>query len=79
MDDKFSKSKKYNTNHPIELLLFYNLQPEAHEFIFDHACNYAQTKIHQSNFQRIWIYSWTKDTIFRRIDRNSQLITKQYT
>jgi len=72
--DKFSK--KYEITHPTELLLFYNLQPVAHEFIFNYACRYAQTHIRESKFQRIWIYLWPQDEILAKIENKSLIANR---
>lgn len=68
MNDKINK--KYNDNYPIELVLYYSLQPERiGEYIFDEACEFAQENIVNSCFQRIWIYSTHQDMVLKEFSK----------
>lgn len=70
IEDKFKK--KYQTLHPCELLLYYDLQPEIiSKGKFDDACNYAEKYISNTCFERIWIFSVHDDKILKQINKNT--------
>lgn len=58
--------KHYETDaHSIELILYYDFQPELLKRWIDEGCNYAQKEINNSIFYRIWIYSFSKDKVIK--------------
>jgi len=60
--DKFNK--KYTTKNKIDLLAYYALQPEIREnhWLLETA-DYIEENITNSLFNRVWIYSYTKNKI----------------
>lgn len=61
--DKFFK-KRYKTNTDIELLCYYELQPELPESTWPSSVKkFVKTNLENSPFRRVWIYSVTKNKI----------------
>jgi len=64
---KLIKSKflrSYKTSYKIELVAYYSLQPEIPiNHFLDDFINYVKKNIEKSQFERVWLYSYTKDTI----------------
>jgi hypothetical protein len=60
--DKFNK--EYATKNKIDLLAYYALQPEiSKKHWLQETADYIKDNITNSPFNRIWIYSYTKDKI----------------
>ncbi len=60
--DKFLRS--YKTSYEIELVAYYSLQPEIPiNHFLNIFVNYVKKNIGKSQFERVWLYSYTKDTI----------------
>lgn len=60
--DKFLRS--YKTPYEIELVAYYSLQPEIPiNHFLNIFVNYVKKNIGKSQFERVWLYSYTKDTI----------------
>jgi hypothetical protein len=60
--NKFLQS--YKTPCKIELVAYYSLQPEIPiNHFLDDFINYVKKNIEKSQFERVWLYSYTKDTI----------------
>lgn len=60
--DKFNK--KYTTKNKIDLLAYYALQPEiSKKHWLQETADYIKDNITNSPFNRVWIYSYTKNKI----------------
>jgi len=60
--DKFLSS--YKTPYKIELLAYYSLQPEISiDHFLDDFIDYVEKNIAKTQFERVWLYSYTKDDI----------------
>ena len=62
LKNKFLRS--YKTPYEIGLIAYYSLQPEIpiNHFLDDFII-YVKKNIEKSQFKRVWLYSYTKDTI----------------
>jgi hypothetical protein len=57
-------SKRYETPYKIELVAYYSLQPEIPiNHFLDGFIDYVEKNIATSQFERVWLYSYTKDDI----------------
>ena len=62
IEDKFKKP--YKTEHKTDLLAYYELQPEIPEHNWlPSVQKFVESHIKTSRFQRVWIYSATKNRI----------------
>ena len=60
--NKFLRS--YKTSFEIELVAYYSLQPEISiNHFLDDFINYVKKNIEKSQFERVWLYSYTKNKI----------------
>lgn len=68
IEKKFKTS--YQTDYPIELLLYYDYQPEtSYSEALDVAKAYLSTEFISSQFQRVWIYSCWSDTVVDKFEK----------
>jgi hypothetical protein len=64
LDDKFRKSKRYKTEHPIELLAYYDLQPAPQSLGWAADIEkYVAENLGNSQFRRVWIFDCLDLTI----------------
>jgi len=56
--------RNYKTPYEIELVAYYSLQPEISiNYFLGDFIDYVKKNIEKSQFERVWLYSYTKDTI----------------
>ena len=61
VEDKFSKC--YRSSNPIELLAYYELQPEPMDWVWSDLRAFVEDRLSDSGFRRVWVYDHARHEI----------------